>query len=100
MVSASARFLLSCLIVLLSAGEAFKQPIRRVPAEFEPQEAIWLQWPGRFEKTYEPAYAQISNGSRTGSSTLGGALSGTSPTPTTTPCPSQWVACSECPWIS
>lgn len=34
---------------------------RRIPAEFEPQEAIWLQWPGAFEKTYEPAYAEITN---------------------------------------
>ena len=64
-VSATPKFLLSlflsCLIVVVSAGAAFTQPIRRVPAEFEPQEAIWLQWPGRFEKTYEPAYARISN---------------------------------------
>jgi surfactin synthase thioesterase subunit len=51
----------TCLIVLAAASAAFAQPIRRVPAEFEPQEAIWLQWPGRFEKTYEPAYAEISN---------------------------------------
>ena len=28
---------------------------RRVPAEWEPQEAIWLQWPGEWEKTYEEA---------------------------------------------
>jgi agmatine deiminase len=34
---------------------------RRVPAEWEPQEAIWLQWPGPFEQTYVPAYAAISN---------------------------------------
>ena len=26
---------------------------RRVPAEWEPQEAIWLQWPGPWEKTYD-----------------------------------------------
>jgi agmatine deiminase len=50
----------SCLIVLATASAAEAQPIRRVPAEFEPQEAIWLQWPGPFEKTYEPAYAEIS----------------------------------------
>ena len=52
---------LAFTIVLASASAAYAQPIRRVPAEFEPQEAIWLQWPGRFEKTYEPAYAEISN---------------------------------------
>jgi agmatine deiminase len=51
----------SCLIIIATATLAVAQPIRRVPAEFEPQEAIWLQWPGRFEKTYEPAYAAISN---------------------------------------
>lgn len=50
----------SCLIILAVANTAEAQPIRRVPAEFEPQAAIWLQWPGRFEKTYEPAYAEIS----------------------------------------
>jgi agmatine deiminase len=34
---------------------------KRVPAEWEPQEAIWLQWPGRYEKTYEPAFAKMAN---------------------------------------
>ena len=52
---------LSCLIVLGLASASPGQPVRRVPAEFEPQEAIWLQWPGRWEKTYEPAYAEITN---------------------------------------
>ena len=33
---------------------------RRVPAEWEPQEAIWLQWPGEWEKTYETAFAAFS----------------------------------------
>ena len=35
-------------------------PSRRVPAEWEPQEAIWLQWPGRWEKSYETAFARMS----------------------------------------
>jgi agmatine deiminase len=52
---------LSCLVVLGFAHASLGQPVRRVPAEFEPQEAIWLQWPGRWEKTYEPAFAQITN---------------------------------------
>jgi agmatine deiminase len=52
---------LSCLIVLGFANASLGQPVRRVPAEFELQEAIWLQWPGRWEKTYETAYAQITN---------------------------------------
>ncbi len=32
----------------------------RVPAEWEQQEAVWLQWPGRYEKAYEPAFAEMS----------------------------------------
>tara|TARA_B100000676_G_scaffold312808_1_gene389061 strand:- start:1558 stop:2622 length:1065 start_codon:yes stop_codon:yes gene_type:complete len=32
----------------------------RVPAEWEPQEATWLQWPGRYEKQHEGAFAEIS----------------------------------------
>ena len=32
----------------------------RVPAEWEPQEAIWVQWPGRYEKVYETAFARMS----------------------------------------
>jgi agmatine deiminase len=49
------------LVALAAASAATAQPVRRVPAEFELHEAVWLQWPGRWEKTYEPAYAQISN---------------------------------------
>ena len=41
-----------------SAGEP--SPAKRVPAEWEPQEAIWLQWPGRWEKAHETAFAQMS----------------------------------------
>jgi agmatine deiminase len=52
---------LSCWILLGAASAASADPIRRVPAEFEPQAATWLQWPGRFEKDYEPAFAEISN---------------------------------------
>lgn len=33
----------------------------RVPAEWEPQEATWLQWPGRWEKVYEPSFSKMSN---------------------------------------
>ncbi len=34
---------------------------KRVPAEWEAQEAIWLQWPGRYEKSYETAFAKLSS---------------------------------------
>jgi len=46
---------------LLGLAVPSSAQIRRVPAEWEPQEALWLQWPGRWEKTYEPAFAQIAN---------------------------------------
>jgi agmatine deiminase len=32
---------------------------RWVPAEWDPQEAIWLQWPRSYERTYEPALAHV-----------------------------------------
>ena len=34
---------------------------RRVPAEWEAQEAIWLQWPGRYEKANEIAFAKMAS---------------------------------------
>ena len=40
----------------------------RVPAEWELQEAIWLQWPGRFEKVYEPAFAECRSSEYSGHS--------------------------------
>ncbi len=40
------------------AGE--RSPGKRVPAEWEPQEAIWLQWPGRYEKVFESAFAKMA----------------------------------------
>ena len=54
------RSLLSSVLILSAVSTAALAQIRRVPAEFEPQEAIWLQWPGHYEKAYEPAYAQIA----------------------------------------
>ena len=33
---------------------------KRVPAEWEPQAAIWLQWPGPNERVYEPAFATMA----------------------------------------
>ena len=34
---------------------------KRVPAEFEPQEAIWMQWPGYWEKDYEITFVKIAD---------------------------------------
>ncbi len=33
---------------------------KRVPAEWEPQEAIWLQWPSDFERVFQPAFARMT----------------------------------------
>ncbi len=33
---------------------------KRVPAEWEPQEAIWLQWPSEFERVFQPAFAEMT----------------------------------------
>jgi agmatine deiminase len=33
---------------------------KRVPAEWEPQEAVWLQWPGRYERMFQPAFAEMT----------------------------------------
>ena len=55
-------WVLSGLAVFGLANSAGAQPpVRRVPAEWELQEALWLQWPGAFEQTYVPAYAEITN---------------------------------------
>ena len=56
------RALLTIAVVMSTgADHALADSIRRVPAEWEPQEAIWLQWPGRWEKSHETAFARISN---------------------------------------
>jgi agmatine deiminase len=31
----------------------------RVPAEWEPQDAVWMQWPQRWERSYEVAFSRI-----------------------------------------
>jgi len=36
------------------------QAQRRIPAEWEEQEAVWLQWPGRYEKSLEEAFAKMT----------------------------------------
>ena len=41
--------------------KSLQSSLKRVPAEWEPQEATWLQWPGRWEKDYEEAIAKISD---------------------------------------
>ena len=49
-----------CAVMTTSANELPTIGSKRVPAEWEPQEAIWLQWPGEFERVFQPAFAQMS----------------------------------------
>ena len=34
---------------------------KRVPAEWEPQAGVWLQWPGPWERSYERDFARIAS---------------------------------------
>ena len=52
-------FILSAVSLIAHATEG-QQMIKRVPAEWEPQEAIWMQWPGRWEKDHERAFAEMA----------------------------------------
>ncbi len=45
----------------MAMSAAAAAPAKRVPAEWEPQEAIWLQWPGPYEKAHEAAFAALAN---------------------------------------
>ena len=52
--------LISVMIINNQAiGSTYKT--KRVPAEWEPQEAIWMQWPGYWEKDYEETFAKIAD---------------------------------------
>ncbi len=44
----------------MNASVSESQSAKRVPAEWEPQEAVWLQWPGDFERVFQPAFAQMA----------------------------------------
>ena len=52
-------FLVAIMVVNSAANEGYYKEVR-VPAEWEPQEAIWMQWPGYWEKDFENTFAQIA----------------------------------------
>ena len=52
--------LISVMSINSQANEVLHQS-KRVPAEWEPQEAIWMQWPGFLEKDYEMTFANIAD---------------------------------------
>ncbi len=49
-----------CALMNISASGASSMSNKRVAAEWEPQESVWLQWPSRFERGFQPAFAQMS----------------------------------------
>jgi agmatine deiminase len=49
-----------CAIMNLSANQTIPVSSKRVPAEWEPQDSVWLQWPSEFERVFQPAFAQMS----------------------------------------
>ncbi|MEM7292407.1 MAG: agmatine deiminase family protein [Pseudomonadota bacterium] len=51
-------FLATTLLFFVGMSEASTN--KRVPAEWEPQAAMWLQWPGQYERSYEPAFAKMA----------------------------------------
>ena len=50
-------------ISVMSVNQAneFNHKTKRVPAEWEPQEATWMQWPGYWEKDNEIAFAKMAD---------------------------------------
>ena len=49
-----------CSAMNTSANDLLANGSKRVPAEWEPQESVWLQWPSEFERVFQPAFAQMS----------------------------------------
>jgi agmatine deiminase len=57
-------FFLAVLISIMSINTKANEvdyTAKRVPAEWELQEAIWMQWPGYWEKDYEITFARIAD---------------------------------------
>ena len=56
-------FITLLILVMSNNSQAneFKYQTKRVPAEWEPQEAIWMQWPGYWEKNLEITFAKITD---------------------------------------
>jgi agmatine deiminase len=52
-------FVLPHLVLLVFSPGAFAEVTRRVPAEFGPQDSIWMQWPKGIERSYRPDFASI-----------------------------------------
>ena len=60
---AAISLILSFMVPLLGVASVSAEEqatVKRVPAEWEPQEAIWIQWPGQWEKVHETTFARMS----------------------------------------
>jgi agmatine deiminase len=54
--------LIGCSQMLASDDDMTESPAsRRVPAEWEPHESTWLQWPKGWEKGYQGTFSEIVN---------------------------------------
>ena len=53
--------LLISILGSITNGSEVHYKTKRVPAEWEPQEAIWMQWPGYWEKDYEITFAKMAD---------------------------------------
>jgi len=51
-------FILAFVLMTMPLACA-QNPQRRVPAEWEPQEGVWVQWPRGIEFSYRPEMADI-----------------------------------------
>ena len=51
----------SCFGFLLWIEPVSADHPRRVPAEWEPQSGVWLQWPGPWERSYERDFSRIAS---------------------------------------
>jgi len=58
----------ACILSSNPAGSSIKNSNRvdinvckdtRIPAEWEPHEATWMQWPGKYEKMYREEFAEL-----------------------------------------
>lgn len=49
-----------CAVMNVSTDQAIPASSKPVPAEWEPQESVWLQWPSEFERVFQPAFARMS----------------------------------------
>ncbi len=59
MFARSPRLLLPTILILVCISAVGRAQDRRVPAEWEPQSSVWMQWPKNWEGTYRPEFNDI-----------------------------------------